>query len=115
MDRRGFLKQTGTLIAGAAIAPYALSENGAQTESGKSGGRLVFPLNRNWRYHPRVVEGGHAKDFDDSAFERVVIPHTNFREPWHGFDEISTKPFSYFGEDGLKRFGVSVGCDRGLF
>ena len=33
------------------------------------------------------VEGGHAKDFDDSGFDRVVIPHTNVPLTWHGFDE----------------------------
>lgn len=44
-------------------------------------------MNRNWRYSRAFVEGGHAKDFDDSAFERIVIPHTNVRLPWHGFDE----------------------------
>jgi beta-galactosidase len=44
-------------------------------------------MNRKWRYSRTVVEGGHAKDFDDSGFDRVVIPHTNVRLPWHGFDE----------------------------
>jgi beta-galactosidase len=85
MDRRKFIKQTGTLIAGAALAPYAIPENGA--ESNISTGRLVLPMNRKWRYSRSFVEGGHAKDFDDSGFERVVIPHTNIRLPWHGFDE----------------------------
>jgi len=85
MDRRSFLKETGTLIAGAALAPYAIPENSAQ--SNMPAGRLVFPMNRKWRYSRSVVEGGHAKDFDDSRFERVVIPHTNIRLPWHGFDE----------------------------
>ena len=85
MDRRKFIKQTGTLIAGAALAPYAIPENGA--ESNTSAGRLVLPMNRKWRYSRSFVEGGHAKDFDDSGFERVVIPHTNIRLPWHGFDE----------------------------
>jgi len=27
------------------------------------------------------VEGAHAGDFDDSTFERVVVPHTNVRLP----------------------------------
>ena len=85
MDRRKFIKQTGTLIAGAALAPYAIPENGA--ESNTSARRLVLPMNRKWRYSRSFVEGGHAKDFDDSGFERVVIPHTNIRLPWHGFDE----------------------------
>lgn len=48
---------------------------------------MVFPINRNWRYNRSFVEGAHAKDFDDSAFERVVIPHTNVKLPWHSFDD----------------------------
>jgi len=35
------------------------------------------------------VDGAHARDFDDSGYERVVIPHTNIRLPWHSFDEKS--------------------------
>ena len=87
MDRRKFLKQTGTLIAGAALAPYALPEGGAQPDVAAATGRLVLPMNRKWRYSRSFVEGGHGKDFDDSKLERVVIPHTNVRLPWHGFDE----------------------------
>ena len=87
LDRRKFLKQSGTLLAGAAIAPYALSESGTQNEASKSAGRLVLPLNRKWRYSRSFVEGGHARNFDDSKFDLVVIPHTNVRLPWHGFDE----------------------------
>jgi beta-galactosidase len=87
MDRRRFLKQTGTLIAGAALAPYALPEGGAQSGGSTAAGRLILPMNRKWRYNRTFVEGGHAKAFDDSRFERVVIPHTNIPLPWHGFDE----------------------------
>jgi beta-galactosidase len=47
----------------------------------------MLPLNRNWRFNKRFVEGAHALDFDDSAFDRVVIPHTNVRLPWHSFDD----------------------------
>ena len=87
VDRRTFLKQSGTLLAGAAIAPYAFSENGGQNEAPKGGGRLVLPMNRKWCYSRSFVEGGHGRDFDDSKFDAVVIPHTNVRLPWHGFDE----------------------------
>ncbi len=87
MDRRRFLQQTGTLIAGATLAPYALAEASAQAGAAAPAGRLVLPMNRKWRYSRTVVENGHAKDFDDSGFDRVVIPHTNIRLPWHGFDE----------------------------
>jgi beta-galactosidase len=87
MDRRNFLKTTGTFIAGASIARSALAS--AATEPNPAQGRLVLPLNRNWRYSRTVVEGAHMRDFDDSGYERVVIPHTNVRLPWHSFDEKS--------------------------
>ncbi|HEX3352195.1 MAG TPA: glycoside hydrolase family 2 TIM barrel-domain containing protein [Terriglobales bacterium] len=87
MDRRKFLKTTGTLIAGASVArsPFAA----AAAEPNMAQGRLVLPINRNWRYSRSVAEGAHNRDFDDSGFERVVIPHTNVRLPWHSFDEKS--------------------------
>ena len=50
---------------------------------------MVLPLNRNWRYNKSFVKGGHGREFDDSAFERVVVPHTNIRLPWHSFDDKS--------------------------
>lgn len=87
MDRRKFLKQTGTLIAGAALAPYALPEGAAPSSPSAVAGRLTLPMNRGWRYSRRFVEGGHSKEFDDSGLDRVVIPHTNVPLPWHGFDE----------------------------
>jgi beta-galactosidase len=87
MDRRNFLKTTGTFIAGATIAhsPFA----NATDQPNAAQGRLVIPINRNWRYSRTVAEGAHARDFDDSGYERVVIPHTNVRLPWHSFDEKS--------------------------
>jgi beta-galactosidase len=87
MDRRGFIKQTGTILAGAALAPYALPEKTTHDETPGISGRIVLPVNRNWRYSRKFVEGGHSRDFDDSKFDRVVVPHTNVPLPWHGFDE----------------------------
>ena len=85
MDRRKFLKTTGTFIAGATIARSTLATGASEPAPG----RLVLPLNRNWRYSRTVAEGAHARDFDDSGYERIVIPHTNVRLPWHSFDEKS--------------------------
>src|SRR5678816_4090791 len=87
MDRRNFLKTTGTFIAGASIAQSALAN--AAAEANTTPGRMVLPMNRNWRFSRTVAEGAHARDFDDSGYERVVIPHTNVRLPWHSFDEKS--------------------------
>ena len=86
MDRRDFLKTTSTAIVAATLVRGAFADPAPPADS-KLQGRMVLPLNRNWRYHKSVVEGGHAREFDDSAFERVVVPHTNAQLPWHGFDE----------------------------
>jgi beta-galactosidase len=85
MDRRNFLKSTGTFIAGATIARSAIAS--AKAESNTALGRIILPINRNWRYSPAVADAAHARDFDDSGFERVIVPHTNVRLPWHSFDE----------------------------
>ena len=87
MDRRDFLKTTSTVIAGATLAPGALGANSPLPGDSKADGRLILPINRNWRYNKSFVEGAHAREFDDSAFERVAIPHTNVRLPWHSFDD----------------------------
>jgi len=87
MDRRDFLKSTGTLIASATLAQSGFGSN--PPEASATAGRIVIPINRNWRYSRNVTEASHARDFDDSSYERVVIPHTNIKVPWHGFDEKS--------------------------
>src|SRR4026207_934067 len=79
MDRRNFLKTTGTVIAGAPTARSALAN--AAADANAPAGRLVLPMNRNWRFSRAVADGAHARDFDDSAYERVVIPHTHARLP----------------------------------
>jgi len=84
MDRRNFLETTGILIAGAALVPAAFAHESDSTE-----GRLVLPMNRNWLFSRAVAAGSHGKDFDDSGYERIAVPHTNVRLPWHGFDEKS--------------------------
>ena len=85
MDRRNFIKTTSTLIAGASLVPSAFATSGEGPTN--NGGRLVFPMNRNWRYSRTVTEGAHARDFDDSGYDKVVVPHTNVPLPWHSFDE----------------------------
>src|SRR5215471_19052208 len=87
MDRRNFLRTTGTVIAGATLANGALAESSQQGSDAVAGGRLILPINRNWRYNPKFVEGAHGKTFDDAAFQRVVVPHTNVKLPWHSFND----------------------------
>jgi beta-galactosidase len=49
--------------------------------------RIVAPLNRGWRFSGEALPGSTRPEFDDSAFEKVALPHANVLLPWHGFDE----------------------------
>lgn len=80
------MKRTGTLIAGM-LAENAFAGTSGSPPAPDVGGRLVFSMNRDWRFSRSAVADARKKDFDDSKFERVVIPHTNTRLPWHGFDD----------------------------
>src|SRR5277367_6058718 len=79
MDRRDFLI-TGSAAAAGALAPKSFGQ------SSPAAGRVILPINRNWRYSPANTEAAHNKDFDDSQCAQIVIPHSNTRLPWHSFD-----------------------------
>lgn len=82
MLRRDFIKTTGTILT-ASTLPGSL----AFAAKAPDQTRLNLPINRNWRYKAEKVEGAHAPTFNDSSFERIVVPHTNVKLPWHNFDE----------------------------
>lgn len=85
MDRRDFLKTTGTMIAASAVTPgiSAYAADAAPADKG----RVVLPINRRWRYSPTVTAAAHEREFDDSGFARITVPHTNIRLPRHSFDD----------------------------
>ncbi len=84
MDRRHFLKTSGTALAATKLGTTAIAQNPV---SPRQTGRLVLPINRGWRYSEKMTDAAHATEFDDSGFEQVVIPHTNKRLPWHSFPD----------------------------
>jgi beta-galactosidase len=86
MRRRDFIKRTGALMAGM-LADSAFPAAFGSAPVPRVGGRLVLPMNRDWRYSRSAVPEARMKDFDDSGFERVVIPHSNTHLPWHSFDD----------------------------
>src|ERR1700733_10207852 len=86
MKRREFMKKTGTLVAGI-LAKSAFEEPSSPLPVPVASGRLVLPMSRNWLFSRSAVDQARSKDFDDSQFERVVIPHANVRVPWHSFDD----------------------------
>ena len=56
MQRRDFLKATTTAIAGATLAPRTLAASSPLPADPAREGRLVLPLNRNWRYSKSVMK-----------------------------------------------------------
>src|ERR1700675_3846949 len=102
MERREFLKTTSTMLAGATLAPRAFAGAG----DAKGEGRMILPINRNWRYNKAFVDGAHGKEFDDAGFERVVVPHTNVRLPWHSFDDKKYEFVSIY----RRRFRLPAGA-----
>jgi len=88
IDRREFLQSAGASLAAFSMLPAATTLIPSGASSGQTG-RLVYPMNRNWRFSAKRFENDTAPGFDDSGFERVTIPHTNLRLPWHSFDENS--------------------------
>jgi beta-galactosidase len=83
MDRRNFIKTTGTLMATAALGARAFAAAGGHTAPANR----IIPINRGWKFLPSVPADGHESGFDDSAMARVVVPHTNKMLPWHNFDD----------------------------
>jgi beta-galactosidase len=80
--RRDFIKTTASVLAASRLAASDAFSHDRESQS-----RSVLPINRNWRFHPARIDGAHLPGFNDSAFERVVVPHTNVRLPWHNFDD----------------------------
>src|SRR5947209_8009899 len=87
MDRRGFIKTSGTLLAGATFVPGAFAAERDATAAAETSGRMVLPMNRGWLYSRTAEEGATARDFNDAQYDRVVVPHTNIKLLWHGFTE----------------------------
>ena len=84
-DRRRFLKTTTAGVAGLALLPkFALR---AEAEATSTSLRRVYPLNQNWLYSDKPQPNATGSAFNDAAFKRVTIPHTNKMLPWHGFDD----------------------------
>src|SRR4051812_17290631 len=84
IDRRDFLKSGSVALAGIALAG---GEAFAADTPHTTPGRVVLRMNRNWRFSATRAEGDTSAAFNDAAFARVTIPHTNKVVPWHSFDE----------------------------
>jgi len=109
MDRRSFLLTAGALVASAGLAEVSGTATAlASTLVGEipSYGRVVLPINRGWRFRASKVSGAEMLEFNDSGFERVVVPHTNVPLPWHSFDDKDYEFVSTY----RRRFKLTPEC-----
>jgi beta-galactosidase len=86
MDRRNFLKSSSVALAAVTLESKRIAGLAPLT-SMPAAGRLTLPMNRNWRFSAARLTNDTARDFDESHFDLITIPHTNKRLPWHSFDE----------------------------
>ena len=86
IGRRRFLEVTGAGVTGATLLSR-FSKVPLGVSAANSSQRRVFPLNNKWLFSEKNAAGGTSARFNDSAFTRVTIPHTNKLLPWHGFDD----------------------------
>jgi beta-galactosidase len=89
LKRRDFIKTTGALVVNSAVHGASFAKGIHGTNDLPESGRIIVPLSRGWRFHREFSEGADAKGFDDSSWERVVVPHSTLSQPWHNVDEKS--------------------------
>src|ERR1035441_9441943 len=81
IDRRMFI--LGSAAAGALAAQAQPSAQKAAPR------RRSYDLNRKWLFGGKTRAGVSSPGFDDSAWRKITLPHSNASLPWHSFDESS--------------------------
>jgi len=56
----------------------------------------LYDLNRRWLFGGKAAAGVSTPEFNDAAWQKVTLPHTNVRLPWHSFDESSFQYISAY-------------------
>jgi beta-galactosidase len=81
LGRRAFLLGTAVASAG------SLDAQNRPSVAGNGGVRRTYELSRKWLFGGKAPDGFHEPGYDDSKWERITLPHSNARLPWHSFDE----------------------------
>ncbi len=109
VDRRTFIQTGSACLTGLALERSGLPE---WPRAGTAPGGRVLPLNQNWRFSRLTSSKMVEREYDDSAFEAVTLPHTNVSLPWHDFDQTSYQFVSVYRRE--LRLPAGLG-DRRVF
>ncbi|HMJ08596.1 MAG TPA: glycoside hydrolase family 2 TIM barrel-domain containing protein, partial [Pyrinomonadaceae bacterium] len=75
------------LLAGFSTAVFCQAARRSETYARPAATRTERSLNANWRFSPRDDKDSERRDFDDSAWQRVNVPHT-----WNNKDAFDEMP-----------------------
>lgn len=87
LDRRNFLKTTAAGAAGLSLLANTKTAAEPLALSDSISTRRIIPLNHDWLYSEKTSPEATKPGFNDKAFARVTIPHTNKLLPASSFDE----------------------------
>src|SRR5271157_3535660 len=82
MNRRTFL--IGSAMAAGALQAQPKTKSNTVAPDAN---RRTYELNRKWLFGGKAALGFTEPAFDDTKWERITLPHTNVRLPWHSFEE----------------------------
>ena len=88
MDRRDFLKM-GSVCLADTVLTSAVAATILPVKRQMQLGRLVLPMNSEWRFTKNVTDQGTAETFSEAGMEEITLPHSNARYSWHNFDQES--------------------------
>src|SRR5579859_7444086 len=84
ISRREFVR---TCALGATLLASGALTGCATTKSSKTTGAaaLILPLDQDWLFGGKFVDGADTPVFDDSKFSRVALPHCVTKLSWQGW------------------------------
>ena len=85
LTRRRFIETGSAGLIG--LSSLSKLSSLAFAQSASTSPRRVYPLNHNWLFSEKNLPNATQTRFNDGAFKRVTIPHSNRMLPWHGFDD----------------------------
>jgi beta-galactosidase len=84
ISRRKFLRNVALGTSALATIPI-LGYRSFSAQKTTGAARWEFPLNNDWRFGGKFSDAATQIEFDDSAFEKISLPHCVAKLSWHNW------------------------------